>query len=81
MAQQKIAIVTGASRGLGCAIAEALAEAGADITIVARNCADLARVERRIQSIGRDCLPIAVDLTQEVHLIRLYLRFSNGKEG
>ena len=54
------AIVTGASRGLGAAMAIALAEAGADIALVARG--DLTGVQAKIESLGRKAIAIHADL-------------------
>jgi 2-deoxy-D-gluconate 3-dehydrogenase len=56
----KIAIVTGASRGLGQAMAVALAEAGADVAVVARS--DLSETAEKIEGCGRRCLKINADL-------------------
>jgi NAD(P)-dependent dehydrogenase (short-subunit alcohol dehydrogenase family) len=59
----KVALVTGASRGIGQAIAVALAEAGADVAVAARNVDDLAETARRIEALGRNALPVALDVT------------------
>ncbi|MBS0632576.1 MAG: 2-dehydro-3-deoxy-D-gluconate 5-dehydrogenase KduD [Verrucomicrobia bacterium] len=56
----KVAVVTGASRGLGAAMAVALAEAGADIALVARG--DLAVTQATIAATGRQCAIIAADV-------------------
>ncbi|HVU17367.1 MAG TPA: 2-dehydro-3-deoxy-D-gluconate 5-dehydrogenase KduD [Candidatus Didemnitutus sp.] len=56
----KVAIVTGASRGLGAALAVALAEAGADVALVARSDTDDAR--RRIEALGRRAIAVPADL-------------------
>jgi NAD(P)-dependent dehydrogenase (short-subunit alcohol dehydrogenase family) len=45
----RIALVTGASRGLGQAIALALAEAGADVCVTARSVASLSETRSRIE--------------------------------
>jgi len=58
----KVAIVTGASRGLGQGIAIGLAEAGADIALVARTKAALEQTAAAIQKIGRKALVVPVDL-------------------
>lgn len=54
------AIVTGASRGLGAAMAMALAEAGADVALVARG--DMSETEAAVQRTGRRALTINADL-------------------
>jgi 2-deoxy-D-gluconate 3-dehydrogenase len=59
----KIALVTGASRGLGAAIAEGLAEAGADLALVARS-DKLEGVAEHIQTLGRRCIGLPVDLAK-----------------
>ena len=56
----KAAIVTGASRGLGAAMALALAEAGADVALVARG--DNAALQRAITKLGRRTLVIKADV-------------------
>jgi len=56
----RIAIVTGASRGLGQAIAVGLAEAGADVALVHRS--DGAQTQERIEALGRRCVSIRADL-------------------
>lgn len=49
----KVAIVTGASRGIGRAIAIGFAEAGADVTVAARTEEDCRQVAKEIESLGR----------------------------
>ncbi len=56
----KVAIVTGASYGLGQAMAVGLAEAGADVALVARSNMD--ETVKEIESLGRGCVRIQADL-------------------
>ena len=56
----RVAIVTGASRGLGAAMALALADAGADVALVARG--DTSAVSRDIAALGRKSVTVAVDI-------------------
>lgn len=55
------ALVTGASRGLGQAIAMGLAEAGADLVVTARSLDALAETAARLRSLGRSVTPLALD--------------------
>lgn len=66
--QNKVAIITGASRGIGKAIAEAYAREGADLAIVARNETDLEQVAAGIRETGRDCLVLTADVTREADI-------------
>jgi NAD(P)-dependent dehydrogenase (short-subunit alcohol dehydrogenase family) len=59
----KVAIVTGASSGLGVAFAEGLAEAGATVVICARRIDRLTETKERIDARGGDCLAISADVT------------------
>lgn len=60
----KRALVTGASRGIGRAIAEGLAGAGADVAIASRSLGRLADTAAKIRAEGRRATPIAMDVTQ-----------------
>jgi len=56
------AIVTGASRGIGRAVALALAQAGSDVVLAARSLSDLQVVAGEVESLGRAALPVACDV-------------------
>ncbi len=58
----KRALVTGASRGIGRAIAEALAAAGADVAVTARDAAALAPIVAAIAARGGKVAPLALEL-------------------
>jgi NAD(P)-dependent dehydrogenase (short-subunit alcohol dehydrogenase family) len=64
----RVAVVTGGSRGLGRGIALALAAAGAHVVPVSRTQADLEAMAREIHSLGRRSLPVAVDVTDEAEV-------------
>ena len=59
----RTAIVTGAARGLGRAIALSLAEAGADVALGLRDRSSASDLVAEIQSLGRRALPLAMDVT------------------
>jgi NAD(P)-dependent dehydrogenase (short-subunit alcohol dehydrogenase family) len=59
----KLALVTGASRGIGAATAEALAAAGAHVILVARTVPALEAVEERIHGAGGSATIAPLDLT------------------
>ncbi len=58
----KVALVTGGSQGLGLGMARALAEAGADIALVARSEDRLRSAAAEIEALGRKTLTVAADL-------------------
>ncbi|MBW1913091.1 MAG: 3-oxoacyl-ACP reductase FabG [Deltaproteobacteria bacterium] len=58
-------MVTGAGRGIGRAVAIALADAGADLVLASRTASQLAETADEIRSKGRRSLPIPTDVTQK----------------
>jgi len=66
--QNKIALVTGASRGIGQAVAVGMAKAGADVALVSRKLPDLEKVAEEIKKTGRKALavPAHVGKTDEI---------------
>jgi 7-alpha-hydroxysteroid dehydrogenase len=58
----KVAVITGAGRGIGAASALALAECGADVVIAARTKSDLDQVCERVQALGRRAIGVTGDL-------------------
>ena len=60
----KVAIVTGASSGLGVAFAQALAEAGADVALGARRTDRLAETAKLVESTGRRAITVATDVAE-----------------
>ena len=67
----KVAIVTGASRGLGQTFARALARAGADLVITSRSLDSLAPFRAEIESIGRRAVPLELDVRSEESIRRM----------
>ena len=67
----KLALVTGASRGIGAATAEALAAAGAHVVLVARSVPGLEAVEERIHAAGGSATIAPVDLSDTDGIAKL----------
>jgi NAD(P)-dependent dehydrogenase (short-subunit alcohol dehydrogenase family) len=67
----RLALVTGASRGIGAATAEALARAGAHVVVTARTASDLEAVEERIHQAGGSATIAPLDLTESDSIARL----------
>jgi NAD(P)-dependent dehydrogenase (short-subunit alcohol dehydrogenase family) len=67
----KVAVVTGASSGLGVAFATGLAEAGADIAIGARRVERLEETKAKVEALGRRCVAVPLDVTKPEDCTRI----------
>jgi NAD(P)-dependent dehydrogenase (short-subunit alcohol dehydrogenase family) len=67
----RTAVVTGATRGLGRAFAQALAEAGADIVIVGRDAEAARETESKLADTGRQSLTVLADITHRDEIERV----------
>jgi len=70
----RVAIVTGAGKGIGAGCAKALAEAGADVVCAARTQADIDAVADQVRGLGRRALAVATDVTVTEQLENLVAR-------
>jgi NAD(P)-dependent dehydrogenase (short-subunit alcohol dehydrogenase family) len=74
----KVAIVTGASRGLGRAMALALAEAGADVAVAARSVPDLEETAHQVETLGRRAVAVRTDVADYAQVEALVARASDA---
>lgn len=65
----RVAVVTGASSGLGYEYSKALAENGAKIAAFARRTEKLEKLKEEIEQAGGTCLPVQCDITKEEDVI------------
>src|SRR3954451_22683348 len=72
----KYALVTGASKGLGKAMAMALAEAGAGIALVSRDEIRLNGVAKQIREVGGRAEVFVADVTDEAQVARVRTQFT-----
>ena len=66
----QVALVTGAARGLGRAIALALAHAGADVALGLRDVTTGGELAREIEAMGRRALPLQMDMLRQDQIVR-----------
>src|SRR5689334_16483641 len=67
----RVALVTGASRGLGQIFGRALARAGADLAITSRTLDSLTAFQKEIESMGRRAVPLELDVRDEGSIRRM----------
>ncbi|MGH9658333.1 MAG: SDR family NAD(P)-dependent oxidoreductase, partial [Bryobacteraceae bacterium] len=67
----QVAIVTGASRGLGQYFGRALARAGADLVITSRTLESLRAFQTEIEGLGRRAIPLALDVRDPASIARM----------
>jgi dehydrogenase/reductase SDR family protein 4 len=68
----RVALITGGSRGIGRAVALALAQAGADVVVAARKAQDLDAVAAEVRSLGRRALALPAHLARRAEVDRLF---------
>jgi NAD(P)-dependent dehydrogenase (short-subunit alcohol dehydrogenase family) len=68
----RLAVVTGASRGIGAATAEAIAAAGAHVVLAARGQDALDAVARRVRDAGGEATPVATDVSRHRDVEQLF---------
>jgi dehydrogenase/reductase SDR family member 4 len=73
----KVALITGASRGIGQAAAIGMAQAGADIAIASRKLPDLEKVAEEVRKTGRKCLPVAAHVARMEEINNLVKRVTD----
>ncbi|MBI2707385.1 MAG: SDR family NAD(P)-dependent oxidoreductase [Proteobacteria bacterium] len=61
--KNKVALITGASRGIGAAVAKRFAQEGAQLILIARSSSDLEKVDDEIQKYGPPAVLVPFDLT------------------
>ena len=67
----RVAVVTGAGKGIGRGIVLSLARAGADVALAARTAADIEEVAAEVRALGRRAIAVATDVTDSAQLERL----------
>src|SRR2546423_3043533 len=68
----KVALVTGANRGIGRGIARGLAREGAALVLTARGSESLEDATREMTALGSDCLAVPADVTDEARVEALF---------
>ncbi|MGI8315310.1 SDR family NAD(P)-dependent oxidoreductase [Halobacillus mangrovi] len=66
----KLAVITGGTKGIGKAITLAFAESGADVIIIARNEKDLEKTKQEVEELGRQANTICLDINEYENIIK-----------
>ncbi len=74
----KVALITGAGRGIGAGIAVAFPDAGADVALAARTAAQLEEVAKQVRAFGRRALPVVCDVNARPDLERAVSQTAAG---
>jgi NAD(P)-dependent dehydrogenase (short-subunit alcohol dehydrogenase family) len=72
----KVALVTGANRGIGRGIARGLAREGASLMLAGRDMESLGSTAHEMMSLGVECLTVPADVTDETQVEALFARLS-----
>ena len=72
--RDKVAVVTGAGKGLGKSMAIALAESGACVAVISRTQSEVEETAKEIRDNGGNALPLVVDVTKEVEVVGMVER-------
>jgi 3-oxoacyl-[acyl-carrier protein] reductase len=76
----QVALVTGAGRGIGAAIAGRLSEAGASLVLAARTEAEIEAVAQEIRHAGRNALAVPCDVSDEASVTSLFEQIRSRHE-
>ncbi len=81
--KDKVAVVTGSSRGIGKAIALGFAHAGADVAVCSRSLLELKKVVKEIKGLGRKSLAVSTDIASKSSIDNLVNKVIHefGKNG
>lgn len=75
--KDKVALVTGASKGIGKAISQSLAQAGAKVVLASRSKKQLVEVKETIEEMGGEALCVPTDLTSDEDIKHLFNEIKN----